>query len=215
VLYVASARHRFIPFLIHNSQCQNCANACKRCDEARPCQRCQKYGIADTCEDQQRKERQKGIKRGPYKRKDKNVAEPSGSGLVPMPEGTMWPQPLMIPFPTDPEAMQPYMMPPGLFPSLPNMDPNAAPAPQATLDQNAMPHPAPFYPFPFGHPFHGFPQFASPPNMDEPDQSKPAEDQSAMSPGSSTNPLGIEENGGIDPSQLERSGSESLRSSGL
>ncbi|TEB34072.1 hypothetical protein FA13DRAFT_1789259 [Coprinellus micaceus] len=26
--------------------CTNCAAACKRCDEARPCERCQKYGIA-------------------------------------------------------------------------------------------------------------------------------------------------------------------------
>jgi len=30
-----------------------------------------KYGTADTCIDGQRKERKKGIKRGPYKRKNK------------------------------------------------------------------------------------------------------------------------------------------------
>ncbi|KAL4072473.1 hypothetical protein V8B97DRAFT_372250 [Scleroderma yunnanense] len=51
--------------------CTNCANACKRCDEARPCERCVKYGIQESCIDGVRKERQKGIKRGPYKRKNK------------------------------------------------------------------------------------------------------------------------------------------------
>ncbi|KIJ62194.1 hypothetical protein HYDPIDRAFT_115073 [Hydnomerulius pinastri MD-312] len=52
--------------------CTNCANACKRCDETRPCERCIKYGIQESCVDGVRKERQKGIKRGPYKRKNKN-----------------------------------------------------------------------------------------------------------------------------------------------
>ncbi|RXW19250.1 hypothetical protein EST38_g6592 [Candolleomyces aberdarensis] len=55
--------------------CTNCAAACKRCDEQRPCERCQKYGIADSCVDGQRKERKKGIKRGPYKRKNKSGGE--------------------------------------------------------------------------------------------------------------------------------------------
>jgi hypothetical protein len=59
--------------------CTNCAAACKRCDEGRPCERCQKYGIGDTCRDGQRKERKKGIKRGPYKRKNKNgKSRPTG-----------------------------------------------------------------------------------------------------------------------------------------
>lgn len=52
--------------------CTNCANACKRCDEARPCERCVKYGLGDSCVDGQRKERKKGIKRGPYKRRNKD-----------------------------------------------------------------------------------------------------------------------------------------------
>ncbi|KAG6883895.1 hypothetical protein C0992_007520, partial [Termitomyces sp. T32_za158] len=51
--------------------CTNCANACKRCDESRPCERCIKYNTPETCVDGQRKERKKGIKRGPYKRKNK------------------------------------------------------------------------------------------------------------------------------------------------
>ncbi|KAK7462846.1 hypothetical protein VKT23_007422 [Stygiomarasmius scandens] len=55
--------------------CTNCAAACKRCDNARPCERCQKYGITDSCVDGQRKERKKGIKRGPYKRKNKQTSD--------------------------------------------------------------------------------------------------------------------------------------------
>ncbi|KAJ7835739.1 hypothetical protein B0H14DRAFT_3461133 [Mycena olivaceomarginata] len=44
--------------------CTNCAQACKRCDDQRPCLRCQKYGMTDRCVDGQRKERRKGVKRG-------------------------------------------------------------------------------------------------------------------------------------------------------
>ncbi|KAI8369005.1 hypothetical protein BD560DRAFT_398319 [Blakeslea trispora] len=51
--------------------CTNCQKACKKCDDARPCPRCQKYGIADSCVNSVRKERKKGIKRGPYKRRQK------------------------------------------------------------------------------------------------------------------------------------------------
>ncbi|KAF8978116.1 hypothetical protein BGZ46_006817 [Entomortierella lignicola] len=49
--------------------CVNCQKACKKCDEGRPCTRCIKYGLSDTCVDSTRKVRKKGIKRGPYKRK--------------------------------------------------------------------------------------------------------------------------------------------------
>ncbi|GAN10034.1 hypothetical protein MAM1_0314c09568 [Mucor ambiguus] len=55
--------------------CTNCQKACKKCDDARPCPRCEKYGIADTCVNSVRKERKKGIKRGPYKRRQKNNGE--------------------------------------------------------------------------------------------------------------------------------------------
>lgn len=47
----------------------NCQKACKKCDEGRPCTRCIKYGLADTCVDSTRKIRKKGVKRGPYKRR--------------------------------------------------------------------------------------------------------------------------------------------------
>ncbi|KAJ7197264.1 hypothetical protein GGX14DRAFT_472067 [Mycena pura] len=51
--------------------CTNCQKACKKCDQARPCLRCVKYGYgAEECMDSSRKERKKGAKRGPYKRRD-------------------------------------------------------------------------------------------------------------------------------------------------
>ncbi|KAG0377401.1 hypothetical protein BGX24_006164 [Mortierella sp. AD032] len=49
--------------------CVNCQKACKKCDEGRPCTRCIKYGLTDTCVDSTRKVRKKGVKRGPYKRR--------------------------------------------------------------------------------------------------------------------------------------------------
>ncbi|KAJ2448848.1 hypothetical protein EV183_005218 [Coemansia sp. RSA 2336] len=52
--------------------CVNCQRACKKCDSGRPCQRCIKYNLADTCVDSKRKPRKKGIKRGPYKKRKKN-----------------------------------------------------------------------------------------------------------------------------------------------
>ncbi|KAI8852677.1 hypothetical protein BC829DRAFT_56914 [Chytridium lagenaria] len=49
--------------------CVNCQKACKKCDNIRPCPRCVRYGLSDSCIDSVRKERRKGIKRGPYKPK--------------------------------------------------------------------------------------------------------------------------------------------------
>ncbi|EMD32320.1 hypothetical protein CERSUDRAFT_88317 [Gelatoporia subvermispora B] len=83
--------------------CTNCAGACKRCDEARPCERCVKYGIADTCVDGVRKERKKGIKRGPYKRKNRTSDTPSnGATEQPAPPA---------PYPMPPEGYYPYFYP--------------------------------------------------------------------------------------------------------
>ncbi|KAI9360832.1 hypothetical protein DFJ73DRAFT_60480 [Zopfochytrium polystomum] len=59
--------------------CMNCQKACKKCDNARPCERCVKYGFEDTCVDSVRKERKKGIKRGPYRRKDSDSTTQSNS----------------------------------------------------------------------------------------------------------------------------------------
>jgi len=44
----------------------NCQKACKKCDDTRPCERCVKYGLETSCQDSARKERKKGVKRGPY-----------------------------------------------------------------------------------------------------------------------------------------------------
>ncbi|KAJ4490261.1 hypothetical protein J3R30DRAFT_3420331 [Lentinula aciculospora] len=125
--------------------CTNCAAACKRCDEARPCERCKKYGIADTCIDGQRKERKKGIKRGPYKRKNKSsednfeYAQPSCEGGEwlqgsPSPPNTATTSTAIHPvaqFPPVPEGLYPIYLPPG-YPSpdsQPNGDGSAAPGP--------------------------------------------------------------------------------------
>ncbi|KAJ7930245.1 hypothetical protein B0H13DRAFT_2309715 [Mycena leptocephala] len=50
--------------------CTNCQKACKKRDEARPCLRCVKYKVPEECIDSQRKERERGAKRGPYKKRD-------------------------------------------------------------------------------------------------------------------------------------------------
>ncbi|KAI7861248.1 hypothetical protein BDF14DRAFT_480239 [Spinellus fusiger] len=49
--------------------CVNCQKACKKCDEGRPCRRCIKLGLTETCINSPRKERRKGVKRGPYKKR--------------------------------------------------------------------------------------------------------------------------------------------------
>ncbi|PIA16180.1 hypothetical protein COEREDRAFT_87151 [Coemansia reversa NRRL 1564] len=51
--------------------CVNCQRACKKCDNNRPCNRCIKQGLSNSCEDSKRKPRQRGIKRGPYKKRKK------------------------------------------------------------------------------------------------------------------------------------------------
>ncbi|KAJ3168902.1 hypothetical protein HDU88_001229 [Geranomyces variabilis] len=52
--------------------CVNCQKACKKCETVRPCPRCVRYGIETTCHDSVRKERKKGVSRGPYKRKEED-----------------------------------------------------------------------------------------------------------------------------------------------
>lgn len=62
--------------------CSACQRACKRCDVGRPCERCVKYGMGETCRDSQRKERKKGMKRGPYKKRDGEYAIPAPSSVA-------------------------------------------------------------------------------------------------------------------------------------
>ncbi|CAM0137545.1 hypothetical protein VKS41_003012 [Umbelopsis sp. WA50703] len=59
--------------------CVNCQKACKKCDDGRPCARCIKYGLTETCVDSVRKERKKGVKRGPYKRRNQANSSASAS----------------------------------------------------------------------------------------------------------------------------------------
>ncbi|KAI8343854.1 hypothetical protein BD560DRAFT_493361 [Blakeslea trispora] len=63
--------------------CVNCQKACKKCDEGRPCQRCIKLGITDTCINSPRKERKKGFKRGPYKKKIPQLSQQATPRKVP------------------------------------------------------------------------------------------------------------------------------------
>jgi hypothetical protein len=49
--------------------CINCKIARKKCDVNRPCNRCVNADLSEMCKDSIRKKREKGIKRGPYKKK--------------------------------------------------------------------------------------------------------------------------------------------------
>ncbi|CAO0795434.1 unnamed protein product [Mucor circinelloides] len=73
--------------------CVNCQKACKKCDVGRPCQRCIKYGLTETCVNSVRKERKKGVKRGPYKKRNKNGGESvtSSGTSTPMPAAAVNP----------------------------------------------------------------------------------------------------------------------------
>ena len=46
--------------------CIHCKKACKKCDNIRPCGRCVRLGLSDSCVDAPRKERKKGFKRAPF-----------------------------------------------------------------------------------------------------------------------------------------------------
>ncbi|EKM57648.1 uncharacterized protein PHACADRAFT_251386 [Phanerochaete carnosa HHB-10118-sp] len=105
--------------------CTNCAAACKRCDDSRPCERCQKYGLADSCVDGQRKERKKGIKRGPYKRKAK-PANGEGIPASPSAAGEGEASAVSAPYaaPPPPEAYYPYYYPHAAFAPPPHDGPS-------------------------------------------------------------------------------------------
>jgi len=149
--------------------CTNCAAACKRCDETRPCERCKKYGMADSCADGQRKERKKGIKRGPYKRKNKSQDDNFDyNSSQSTSEGGEWPQSSPPPPPNaattsaavptvpqfaPPEGFYPIYIPPG-YP---------LPEPQANADGSApsgTPTLMPFYIGGFA-PYPGYPAGAA------------------------------------------------------
>lgn len=155
--------------------CTNCATACKRCDEVRPCQRCVKYGIQDSCVDGVRKERQKGIKRGPYKRKNKGAATDTSFAGFPAASGddSEWqangagssnapsspaPAPVhAIPhYPPAPEGFYPcFFPPPGFVPPgheggpAPDGASNGTSQPPAMVSYYPIPPPG-YFPFPPG-----------------------------------------------------------------
>ncbi|KAI9446868.1 hypothetical protein H4582DRAFT_2108416 [Lactarius indigo] len=96
--------------------CTNCQKACKKCDDARPCLRCVKYGIGEECK--------KGIKRGPYKKRDGKTPPPTmGMPLhgVPTTGGTPpgtsfmgpigYPLPIYGQYPPIPAAHKPGYLP--------------------------------------------------------------------------------------------------------
>lgn len=91
--------------------CTNCQKACKKCDDNRPCQRCIRYGTTDTCVDSQRKERKKGIKRGPYKKRD---GKGSGTADADSEDTNRLPQAVQGPPPNMP-YIGPVGYPPGLW----------------------------------------------------------------------------------------------------
>ncbi|KAI9314800.1 hypothetical protein BX666DRAFT_2029050 [Dichotomocladium elegans] len=51
--------------------CIHCQKACKKCDDGRACKRCLRLGLEASCIDSPRKPRRKGIRRGPYKPRQK------------------------------------------------------------------------------------------------------------------------------------------------
>lgn len=126
--------------------CTNCQKACKKCDDARPCLRCVKYGISEECVDSQRKERKKGVKRGPYKKRDgKDRAGNNAETTEAQEHPPMHPPQGMPPATSTP--MPPYMAASMAYP------PGAAfygqfPAPPTPKAGDVAPSPA-YYPTPF------------------------------------------------------------------
>ncbi|KAH0578185.1 hypothetical protein H2248_004060 [Termitomyces sp. 'cryptogamus'] len=127
----------------------------RRCDERRPCQRCVRYKIEETCVDTQRKERKKGIKRGPYKRREKLLATEH------IPDAELLPGPAPPPAPlgpAPPPGFYPmYFPPPHFIPCPPTQDAHpshtAAPPPPHDLAYFVPPYGYPFlYPGPFQPP---------------------------------------------------------------
>ncbi|KAG2076080.1 hypothetical protein BDR04DRAFT_1090927 [Suillus decipiens] len=110
--------------------CTNCQKACKKCDDARPCLRCVKYGIAEECVDSQRKERKKGVKRGPYKKRD---GKGTNADIGDVPEQPSIPVTTEVPTQSaSPPLQATYMAPigysmfPGQFPGSPTPKPGEA-----------------------------------------------------------------------------------------
>ncbi|KAJ7081544.1 hypothetical protein C8R43DRAFT_1052760 [Mycena crocata] len=153
--------------------CTNCQKACKKCDEARPCLRCVKYGHGpEECMDSQRKERKKGAKRGPYRKRDgkgNNITpsdDPSQDGepdpSSPQAGSSPPTTPLVGPMPVGygPNFYTQFPLPPGHKPGEPAYYPQfyltpVHPPPIAGLatEGSAYPPPPQFFPATFMAPY--------------------------------------------------------------
>ncbi|KAJ7708953.1 hypothetical protein B0H17DRAFT_369003 [Mycena rosella] len=125
--------------------CTNCAQACKRCEDTRPCARCVKYSLSETCVDGQRKERKRGVKRGPYKRRARGSDSPPAADSV-----------------TDTPAAEGTGSPPGQWTAAHGPPPAPAGAPTPV----PLPAPPEGYPHPF-YPPMGFVLMPPPPGAEE------------------------------------------------
>ncbi|RKP25864.1 hypothetical protein SYNPS1DRAFT_28410 [Syncephalis pseudoplumigaleata] len=70
----AAAAYNSSSVLSLDASIEPCHRACKKCDDARPCSRCVRYGYEAACVDHTRKARQPGVKRGPYRRSPELMA---------------------------------------------------------------------------------------------------------------------------------------------
>ncbi|TRM59464.1 hypothetical protein BD626DRAFT_508393 [Schizophyllum amplum] len=97
--------------------CTLCQKSCKKCDEARPCLRCVRYGVPERCVNSQRKERKKGTKRGPYRKRDVRDQDDL-AGLPRSPDEPQMPPPPPPPchFPTAPPVQPVFYTHPSLYP---------------------------------------------------------------------------------------------------
>ncbi|KDQ58334.1 hypothetical protein JAAARDRAFT_34133 [Jaapia argillacea MUCL 33604] len=168
--------------------CTNCAAACKRCDETRPCERCQKYGIAETCVDGVRKERKRGIKRGPYKRKNKMAGGDPEAGYGPgdgqwqQGEGSSVPPA----YPPAPEGYYPFYYPPAGYVQ-PGPDGQPGSEPSNAGQAPPQPHPQ-YYPVPPPPPPGAYPPYGSYP----PPAPPPQQQQQVAQPQGTIDPMNTE-----------------------
>ncbi|KAF8528511.1 hypothetical protein BU17DRAFT_61173 [Hysterangium stoloniferum] len=148
--------------------CTNCATACKRCDETRPCERCIKYGMSESCRDGIRKERERGVLRGRYnKKKRQEEREPEA---VQSNSNNEWTPPTdALSFPGGPAPPGSFPPPEGYYPAFYPIPPSHGPGTQSGQEDDntspdastaETPH-APDEPLSFPPPPHA--QYAYPP----------------------------------------------------
>ncbi|KAF8957692.1 hypothetical protein BDZ97DRAFT_1844781 [Flammula alnicola] len=211
-----------------NVACTNCAGVCKRCDENRPCERCIKYGVADTCIDGQRKERKKGTKRGPYKRKSKGESDGNSfngewtpGSQTPSTSTTAAAIRAVAQYTL--EGFYPtYYPPPGAFMPHPHEgQPGPDGSPPHANGQPIMPyyiHPGSYPPFPHYFPMYpqasplppGAPQQSSPQPPQQPAAAQPPEQPQTQPQPQTINPADAAKKAEESPPSTERNGVEGM-----